>query len=175
LILLTLEVSLMKLIPVFLLLLFVFHHIQAQNNPSISYRENLFGNHIYLADGEKVKASEIEKIMSAFPEDAKSFSKANQKMAVGESLRLGGWIMAAGSLVYLFSGDFTQQRVLISGGMMLGAAAITTIAFPMKRNGKRETSDAIEIYNYKTVRGIGYRSTLQFKLSPLAAGLSLNF
>jgi hypothetical protein len=165
----------MKSISVFLLLLFVSHYIQAQNNPRVSYRENLFGNHIYLANGEKVKASEIEKIMGAFPEDAEAFSKANQKMAVGESLRLGGWILAAGSLVYLFSGNFTQQRVLISGGMMLGAAAITTIAFPMKRNGKRETSDAIEIYNYKAVRGIGYRSTFQFKLSPLAAGLSLNF
>jgi hypothetical protein len=113
--------------------------------------------------------------MGAFPEDAEAFSKANQKMAVGESLRLGGWILAAGSLVYLFSGNFTQQRVLISGGMMLGAAAITTIAFPMKRNGKRETSNAIEIYNYKAVRGIGDRPALQFKLSPLAAGLTLNF
>ena len=115
----------MKSISVFLLLLFVTNNIKAQNNPRISYRENLFGNHVYLADDEKVKASEIEKIMGAFPEDAEAFSIANQKMAVGESLRLGGWILAAGSLVYLFSGDFTQQRVLISGGMMLGAAAIT--------------------------------------------------
>lgn len=173
--LLFLEVSPMKSSSVFLFLLFVSHYILAQNNPRISYRENLFGNHVYLSNGEKVKVSEIEKIMAVFPEDAEAFSKANQKMAAGESLRLGGWVLAAGSLVYLFSGDFTQQRVLISGGMMLGAAAITTIAFPMKRNGKRETSNAIEIYNYKAVRGIGDRPALQFKLSPLAAGLTLNF
>ena len=173
--LLFLEVSPMKSISVFLLLLFVTNNIQAQNNPRISYRENFFGNHVYLADGEKVKVSEIEKIMAVFPEDAEAFSKANQKMAAGESLRLGGWVLAAGSLVYLFSGDFTEQRVLISGGLMLGALTLSSIAFPMKRNGKRETSNAIEIYNYKAVRGIGDRSALQFKLSPLAAGLTLNF
>ena len=72
----------MKSSSVFLFLLFVSHYILAQNNPRISYRENLFGNHVYLADGEKVKASEIEKIMGAFPEDAEAFSKANQKMAL---------------------------------------------------------------------------------------------
>ncbi|MCH6199681.1 hypothetical protein MMU07_08825 [Aquiflexum sp. LQ15W] len=165
----------MKSISLSLFLIFIFFWSNAQTNPRISYRENFFGNHVYLANGEKVKVSEIEKIMAVFPEEAELFSKAKQKMFIGESLRLGGWILAAGSVVYLFSGDFTQQRVLISGGIMLGAATITTIAFPMKRNGKRETSNAIEIYNYKAIRGIGYRSTLHFKLSPLAAGLSLNF
>lgn len=112
--------------------------------------------------------------MSVFPEDAELFSKANQKKKIGESLMWGGWILAGWTLVYLFSGEFTQQQVLISGGIMLGAATITTIAFSMKWNGKREASNAIEIYNYKAIREIGYRSTLHFKLLPLAAGLSLS-
>lgn len=164
----------MKSISLSLLLIFIFFWSNAQSNPRISYRENLFGNNVYLANGRKVKVSEIEKIMSVFPEDAELFSKANQKKKIGESLMWGGWILAGWTLVYLFSGEFTQQQVLISGGIMLGAATITTIAFSMKWNGKREASNAIEIYNYKAIREIGYRSTLHFKLLPLAAGLSLS-
>lgn len=148
---------------------------QAQTNPRISYRENFFGNHVYLANGQKVKAAEIEKLMSTFPEDAYLFSKANQKMVIGESLRWGAWVMATGSLVYLFSGEINQQRALIVGGLTLGAITLSTISVSMKRNGKKETSHAIESFNYKVSRGFGYEPSLKIKISPLAMGLSLNF
>jgi hypothetical protein len=148
---------------------------QAQTNPKISYRENFFGNHVYLANGQKVKAAEIEKLMSIFPEDALSFSRANHKKMMGESFRWGGWILATGSLVYLFSGEINQQRALIVGGMTLGAFTLSTISLSIKRNGKRETSHAIESFNYKVSRGFGYEPSLNIKISPLAMGLSLNF
>lgn len=165
----------MKLFLFTLLLFSVGLMAQAQINPRISYRENFFGNHVYLVNGQKVKAAEIEKLMSTFPEDAYLFSKANQKMVMGESLRWGAWVMATGSLVYLFSGEFNQQRALIVGGLTLGAITLSTISVSMKRNGKRETSHAIEIFNYKVSRGIGYGPSLKIKISPLAMGLRLNF
>jgi hypothetical protein len=165
----------MKTISLTLILLFVFFWSNAQIKPRISYRENFFGNHVYLADGQKVKAEEIEKIMATFPEDAELFSKANHKIVVGESLRWGAWALVSGSLIYLFSGEITNERALIVGGMTLGALTLTAISVPLKRDGKREASNVIESYNYKVSRGFGYQPSLELKISPLAMGLSLNF
>lgn len=165
----------MKSLPLILILFLAPFSIQAQSYPVLSYRENFFGNHIYLADGQKVNAKEMEKIISVFPENAGMFTKAKREKRMGESIKWGGWVLFTGSILYLSSGEINQRRALTSAGLFVASLGMASIGQSMKRKGKLDERDAIDIYNFKSSRRYGFQPDLQIKVSPLSMGLSLNF
>ncbi|MFC0262327.1 hypothetical protein [Fontibacter flavus] len=148
---------------------------EADTYPIITYKENFFNGHTYFAEGKKIKASEVKKILQISPEDAKEFSIANQKLATGATLRWGALALGAAANVYLLTTEISQSDLVPLLGMLTGAIVLDIVGIPMRREGKRRSSNALENYNYKVSRNLVYQPTWELKLSPLKTGIALNF
>lgn len=147
----------------------------ARTHPIITYKENFFNGHTYFADGKKIKANEVRAMLQISPEDAKEFGIANQKLATGATLRWGAVALGAAANVYLLTTEISQNDVVPLLGMLAGAIVLDIVGLPMRREGKRRASNALENYNYKVSRNLVYQPIWEFKLSPVHTGVTLKF
>jgi hypothetical protein len=143
-------------------------------SPIITYKENFFNGHSYFANGQRIKAKQVGKYLEVSPEDAKSFSVANKKLVSGATMRWGAIALGVGANVYLLTTE-SSNSILPFLGMLGGAIVLDTVGLPMRRDGKRRSSNALESYNYKVSRNLVYSPKVELKLNPVYSSLAIKF
>lgn len=120
------------------------------NYPIITFKENFWGNPIYLTEEKKIKAFEVREYMEIMPGNANDFSQTHTKAKTGTILNFTSSLVGLGALAYIGNNFGNLNNEVIRNFLIVSTLSTITsgIGFHMNRTGIRKLNILIENHNY---------------------------
>lgn len=120
------------------------------NYPIITFKENFWGNPIYLTEDKKIKASQVREYMEIMPGSANDLSQTHSKAKTGTALNFTSNLVGVGALAYIGNNIGNLNNELIRNFLIVTTLSNITsgIGTQMNRTGIRKINILIENHNY---------------------------
>lgn len=120
------------------------------NYPIITFKENFWGNPIYLTEEKKIKAFQVREYMEIMPGNANDFSQTHTKAKTGTILNFTSSLVGLGALAYIGNNFGNLNNEVIRNFLIVSTLSTITsgIGFHMNRTGIRKLNILIENHNY---------------------------
>lgn len=120
------------------------------NYPIITFKENFWGNPIYLTEEKKIKAFQVREYMEIMSGNANDFSQTHTKAKTGTILNFTSSLVGLGALAYIGNNFGNLNNEVIRNFLIVSTLSTITsgIGFQMNRTGIRKLNILIENHNY---------------------------
>ena len=121
-----------------------------RNFPIITFKENFWGNPIYLTEEKKIKAFQVREYMEIMPGNANDFLQTHTKAKTGTILNFTSSLVGLGALAYIGNNFGNLNNEVIRNFLIVSTLSTITsgIGFQMNRTGIRKLNTLIENHNY---------------------------